>query len=78
LGVRTASADVIFTIGNNPQPNEENLLFQTPETGTTINGFTSQTNVDVFFSSLTGQDLLQNAQGQADILQNVANPAQNS
>jgi hypothetical protein len=78
VGVRTASADVIFTLGNNPQPNEENILFQTPETGATINGFTSQSNIDVFFSSLTGQDLLQQAQGQADILQNVANPAQNS
>src|SRR2546421_6100963 len=74
----TARADVIFTLGNNPQPNEENILFQTPETGLTINGFTSKTNVDIFFTTLTGQDLLQQAQGQADILQNVANPAQNS
>lgn len=68
LGARTASADVIFTVGNNPQPNEENILFQTPETGTTITGNTSQTDVPVNFSTLTGQTLYQTAQGQADIL----------
>jgi PEP-CTERM motif-containing protein len=73
-----AQATVIFTLGNNPQPNEENILFQGPETGTTIQGATSQTNIAAFFSSLTGQNLLQTAQGQADIFQNVANPSQNS
>jgi hypothetical protein len=73
-----ARADVMFTLGNNPQPNEENILFQTPESGTLITGQTSQTAVDVNFSSLTGQSLLQTAQGQADIFQNVTNPAQNS
>ena len=78
VGAGFAQADVIFTLGNNPQPNEENILFGGPETGTTIVGATNQTNVPVYFSSLTGQTLLQNAQGQADILQNVAMPAQNS
>jgi len=68
VGIHTASADVIFTLGNNPQPNEENILFQAPEIGNPINGATSQTNVNVQFSSLTGQTLFQNAQGQADIM----------
>src|SRR5207248_9182830 len=68
LGAHTASADVIFTLGNNPQPNEENILFQAPETGNPIHGTTNQTNVGVQFSSLTGQTLFQNAQGQADIM----------
>jgi hypothetical protein len=63
-----ARADVVFTLGNNPQPNENNIFFATPETGTTINGQVSQQNpIDVRFSTLTGQTLYQNAQGQADI-----------
>jgi len=73
-----ASADVVFTLGNNPQPNEENILFQAPETGATVTGATNMTHIPVYFSSLTGQTLLQQAQGQADILQNVPMPAQNS
>ena len=73
-----ASANVIFTLGNNPQPNEENILFQAPQTGMTITGATNMTNEPVFFSTLTGQTLLQNAQGQADILQNVPMPSTNS
>src|SRR5215467_4222682 len=78
LAANPASATIIFTLGNNPQPNEENILFQAPQTGSSVTGATNQTNIPVHFSSLTGQVLLQNAQGQADILQNVANPAQNS
>jgi len=73
-----ASANVIFTLGNNPQPNEENILFQAPQSGLTVTGATNMTNVPVFFSTLTGQQLLQNAQGQADILQNVPMPSTNS
>jgi hypothetical protein len=73
-----ASADVVFTLGNNPQPNEENILFQAPETGATVTGATNMTHIPVYFSSLTGQTLLQNAQGQADILQNVPMASQNS
>jgi hypothetical protein len=63
-----ARAEVVFTLGNNPQPNENNIFFAAPETGTTINGQVSQQNpIDVVFSTLTGQTLYQNAQGQADI-----------
>jgi hypothetical protein len=69
----SASATITFTLGNNPQPGEENILFQTPETGGTITGATSTTNLPVQFTSLTGQTLFQNAQGQADIM-NAADP----
>jgi hypothetical protein len=72
-----ALAGVVFTLGNNPS-NDENILFGATQTGTTVNGATNQSNVNVFFSSLTGQTLLQQAQGQADIFQNVTHPAQNS
>ena len=67
-------ANVIFTLGNNPQSGETNILFKAPEKGTTINGFVGQSNVDVNFSNNgSGEVLFQNAQGQADI-QNAANP----
>jgi hypothetical protein len=68
LMASTANADVIFTLGNHPQPNEENILFASPESGSTITGATNQSGVPVEFSSLTGQTLFQNAQGQADIM----------
>ena len=73
LGPHTASADVIFTLGNNPQPGEANILFGASETGTTIVGTVSGTSIDVDFSTLTGQTLFQGAKGQADI-QNAADP----
>jgi len=59
------NASVIFTPGNNPQPNEENILFGAADTGTLITGATQTSNVDVDFSS--SQTLFQNAKGQADI-----------
>ncbi|HET9086665.1 MAG TPA: PEP-CTERM sorting domain-containing protein [Acidobacteriaceae bacterium] len=63
---RTASANIIFTLGNNPQqPGEENILFGAAETGTTIHGAT-QSGVGVDFSST--QTLYQTAKGQAQIL----------
>jgi hypothetical protein len=59
------NATVVFTPGNNPQPNEENILFGAKETGTLIHGTTNQSNVTVDFSST--QTLFQTAQGQAEI-----------
>lgn len=70
LGSTIAQADVLFTLGNNPQANEENILFGSPESGALITGATSQTNISVNFTSLTGQTLFQNSQGQADIMSN--------
>jgi hypothetical protein len=61
-----ASADIIFDLGNNPQPDETNILFTSPETGTTITGETNTTPaLDVQFTST--QTLCQFAKGQADI-----------
>lgn len=60
----SASADIIFLLGNNPQPNEDNILFSAPESGHTITGFT-QAGIGVEFSST--QNLCQFAKGQADI-----------
>lgn len=71
-------ADIVFIEGNSPQPNEENILFGASESGIGLVGATNQSNVPVFFSTLTGQQLLQQAKGQADILQNVPSPQQNS
>src|SRR3954452_24179759 len=47
----TAQATVIFASGNNPQPGEENVLFGTQQTGTTITGATNQSNTPVQFTS---------------------------
>jgi len=63
----TAHATILFQTGNHPQPNEENILFGAKESGTSILGYTNQSDVGVTFATLTGQTLLQNASGQADI-----------
>ena len=63
--IAPAYADEIFTTGNHPQPNEENILFQTDQTGTTIDGFTNQSNTLVQFSSTT--DTLVGSGGQSDV-----------
>lgn len=65
LWAMSASADIIFDIGNHPQPDEQNILFEGSETGSTITG--DADGVPVVFSSLTGQTLYQNAKGQASI-----------
>lgn len=66
-----ASADIIFMLGNNPQPDEENILFADPQSGTTINGAT-QSGVGVVFTST--QTLFQRAQGQANIFGSASTP----
>lgn len=62
-----ASANIIFTPGNNPG-NEENILLGDNDAGASVTGTTNQTNIDVTFSTLTGQTLIQGGHGQADIL----------
>ena len=57
-----AQATVIFTPGNNPS-GEENILFGSPQTGTTISGTTNQTGKAVQFTST--QSLTTGGQGQA-------------
>jgi hypothetical protein len=58
-----AQATAIFTPGNNPQPNEENVLFGSQQTGTTITGATNQSGTAVQFVST--QSLTTGGQGQA-------------
>ncbi len=70
---RAAGATIIFIEGNDPQPNEINILFKAGQTGSLITGYVGQSDVAVDFWSLTGQSLYQNAEGQADIM-NAADP----
>ena len=65
----TASASVVFINGNNPQPGEQNVLFNTG-TGTTVSGTTNMSDTLVNFSSSTGQTLITNSSGQAKITTN--------
>jgi len=58
-----AQAGVIFTPGNNPEPGEQNILFGSQQTGTTITGSTNQTSTAVQFVS--AQSLTTGGQGQA-------------
>jgi PEP-CTERM motif-containing protein len=66
-----ASASIIFTTGNHPQPDEANILFGAKQTGLTITGEVDHTGIDAIFSTLTGETLLQNAKGQADVSNNA-------
>lgn len=67
LSVTTAKADsVTFTIGNNPQQDEENILLSSGLNGTTVFGLTNQTNLQVAFSSTT-ETLVEPSSGQARV-----------
>ena len=59
-----AYGSVVFTLGNNPQPGEENILFGSDQTGAMVTGTTNQSGATVDFSSTT--DILTvSASGQA-------------
>jgi len=47
----SARAGFVFSSGNNPQPNEQNILYDQGQTGTTVTGHTNQSNTLVNFSS---------------------------
>jgi len=53
VSARSAQASIVFQLGNNPQPNEENVLFGSQQTGNPVFGTTNQTNSTVQFSSTT-------------------------
>ena len=55
---------VTFTPGNHPQPNEENILFNTTMVGTTITGHTNHTHTAVDYMSSM---VLDGKGGQSDI-----------
>jgi len=47
----TARADIIFTPGNHPQPDEQNVLLKDGTTGATVTGVTNKTGEEVVFNS---------------------------
>jgi hypothetical protein len=51
VSVGAANATIIFTPGNNPQTGEQNILFGSSQTGSTINGATNQSLTPVQFTS---------------------------
>ena len=59
-------ADIIFTLGNNPQPNEENVLLNSGATGSTVTGTLNQSGLLVDFTSIT-QTLIAPSNGQARV-----------
>ncbi len=65
--VTTAKADTVtFALGNNPQPNEENVLFNNSTVGNPVFGVTNMGGITVSFSSAT--DILQEpSSGQARV-----------
>src|SRR4051795_5942432 len=67
IGLAPASsrAGIVFTLGNNPQPGEENVLLNKGTTGNTVFGETNQSNTTVEFTST--QLLTEPANGQARI-----------
>jgi PEP-CTERM motif len=67
VGCASVRADIIFTLGNHPQPDEENVLL-TSGSGTTITGTTNLTGFSVLFSS--SQTLLAPSSGQARVSAN--------
>ena len=70
VGITMANASVTFLPGNNPQPDEINILFGASESGSTIHGAAG--GIDVAFSSAV-DTLFQKSQGQAQIF-NTSNP----
>jgi hypothetical protein len=70
VGAGPASANAIFQTGNHHQPNEFNIFFGAAESGPAITGatkFPAPSGVSFTFSTTTGQTLVQQSQGQADI-----------
>jgi len=63
--IASASANAVFTLGNHPQPNEQNILFILDQMGATIDGETNFSHTLVQFSSKT--DILIGTGGQSDL-----------
>jgi hypothetical protein len=77
LGLAIAApgqAQVVFTLGNNPQPGEENVLLNTGATGNTIFGLTNQTSVPVQFTSLETLAAPSNGQARVEGVDGVVGP----
>jgi len=59
-------AGITFTIGNNPQANEENVQFNSDSSGTAVFGQTNQQGITVQFSSASST-LVVSSSGQAKV-----------
>jgi hypothetical protein len=66
IGAPAAYADGVFTLGNHPQPNEQNILFGSDQTASTVIGFTNLTDTTVHFASTTDV-LMVTSSGQAKV-----------
>jgi hypothetical protein len=67
LAPSPARAQVVFTLGNNPQPGEENVLLNNAnQFGTTIFGTTQQSDIQVQFSSTLNLDEPPNGQARVE------------
>jgi hypothetical protein len=66
LAAAPCRADLMFQLGNNPQPDEENVLLNTGTTASTVFGNTQTSNISVRFSSTTNT-LTEPASGQARV-----------
>jgi len=66
IGAPAAHADGVFTLGNHPQPNEQNILFGSTQMGATVFGSTNFTDTTVQFSSTTDV-LMVPSSGQAKV-----------
>lgn len=63
--INASDPGVVFTLGNNPQPGEKNVLLNNGTTGTTVFGQTNQSHLPVQFTST--QTLIEPPSGQARI-----------
>jgi len=61
-----ARADIVFQTGNNPQPDEENVLLNSGAVGNPVFGQTQQSDITVQFSSTT-DTLSEPSSGQARV-----------
>jgi hypothetical protein len=59
-------ADIIFTLGNNPQPGEQNVLLNSGATGSRVTGRLNQSGLVVNLTSIT-QTLTTPSNGQARV-----------
>ena len=66
LAVVPGTAGLIFTLGNDPQPGQQNVLYNTGQTGTMVTGVTNMTDTVVDFTSIT-DILMTTASGQAKL-----------
>jgi len=66
FGSPAAQATVVFTAGNNPQPDEQNVLYGSNQTGASVTGATNQSQTSVSFTSST-DTLATTANGQANL-----------